>query len=187
MRDNAAGGPLIDMNSANRPEVLIPSTELAAAIERLAAEIRRDYLDKAPLLLGILKGSFMFMADLVRRLDFPLEIEFIRLSSYGQGAESSGKIKVVQGLRSAVRDRDMLVVEDIIDTGLTVAYLMEYLRKKRPASLRLCALLDKPSRRRVPVSVDYTGIIVPDKFLVGYGLDCDEQYRNLSDVCVLGE
>ena len=175
------------MNSEHRPEVLIPHTEIAAAIDRLATEISRDYLGKEPLLLGILKGSFMFMADLVRRLDFPLEIEFVRLSSYGRGTDSSGKINVVQGLRSVVRDRDVLVVEDIIDTGLTVAYLLDYLRKKRSASLKLCALLDKPSRRRVPVPIGYTGITVPDKFLVGYGLDCDEKYRNLPDICVLGE
>ena len=175
------------MNSTNRPEVLISAADIAAAIDRLAAEISRDYLGKAPLLLGILKGSFMFMADLVRKLDFPLEIEFVRLSSYGGGTESSGKINVVQGLRSVVRDRDVLVVEDIIDTGLTVAHLLDYLRKKRPASLRLCTLLDKPSRRRVSVPIDYIGITVPDKFLVGYGLDCDEKYRNLPDICVLGE
>ncbi|HEY41188.1 MAG TPA: hypoxanthine phosphoribosyltransferase [Dehalococcoidia bacterium] len=175
------------MNSENRPEVLIPSTEISAAVDRLAADIRRDYAGKEPLLLGILKGSFMFMADLVRRLDFPLEIDFVRLSSYGGGTESSGKINVVQGLRSDVKSKDVLVVEDIIDTGLTVAYLLEYLHKKRPASLKLCTLLDKPSRRRVPVSIDYTGITVPDKFLVGYGLDCDEVYRNLPDICVLGE
>jgi hypoxanthine phosphoribosyltransferase len=175
------------MNIEHRPEVLYSSTEVAATVDRLAAEIRRDYLDKEPLLLGILKGSFMFMADLVRRLDFPLEIEFVRLSSYGKGIESTGKIQVVQGLRSVVKNRDVLVVEDIIDTGLTVAYLLDYLRKKRPASLRLCALLDKPSRRRVPVPIDYIGITVPDKFLVGYGLDCDEKYRNLPDVCVLEE
>ena len=175
------------MNTERRPEVLIPAAEIAAAVDRLAAEIHRDYPGKEPLLLGILKGSFMFMADLVRRLDFPLEIEFVRLSSYGGGMESSGKINVVQGLRSAVKGRDVLVVEDIIDTGLTVAYLIEYLRRKRPSSLRLCTLLDKPSRRRVPVSIDYIGITVPDKFLVGYGLDCDEVYRNLPDICVLEE
>jgi hypoxanthine phosphoribosyltransferase len=175
------------MNSENRPEVLIPATEIAATVDRLASEIRRDYAGKETLLMGILKGSFMFMADLVRRLDFPLEIEFVRLSSYGRGTESSGKINVVQGLRSVVRGKDVLVVEDIIDTGLTVAYLLEYLRKKRLASLKLCALLDKPSRRRVPVSIDYTGITVPDEFLVGYGLDCDEMYRNLPDICVLGD
>ena len=175
------------MNSESRPEVLIPGSEIATAIDRLANEIRRDYAGEEPLLLGILKGSFMVIADLVRRLDFPLEIDFIRLSSYGGGTESSGKINVVQGLRSVVRGRNVLVVEDIIDTGLTVAYLLEYLHKRKPASLRLCALLDKPSRRRVPVSIDYIGINVPDKFLVGYGLDCDERYRNLPDICVLGE
>ncbi|HEY33549.1 MAG TPA: hypoxanthine phosphoribosyltransferase [Dehalococcoidia bacterium] len=173
------------MNSESRPEVLISSNEIAATVDRLAAEIRRDYLGKDPLLLGILKGSFMFMADLIRLLDFPLEVEFVRLSSYGRGTESSGKMNVVQGLRSTVKGRDVLVVEDIVDTGLTVAYLMEYLSKKRPALLKLCALLDKPSRRRVPVSIDYIGITVPDKFLVGYGLDCDEKYRNLPDVCIL--
>jgi hypoxanthine phosphoribosyltransferase len=173
------------MNSESRPEVLYSSTEIAATVGRLAAEIRGDYLDKEPLLLGILKGSFVFMADLVRRLDSPLEVEFVRLSSYGRGTESSGRISVVQGLRSAVRGRDVLVIEDIIDTGLTVAYLLDYLRKKRPASLRLCALLDKPSRREVPVPIDYLGITVPNKFLVGYGLDYDEKYRNLPDVCVL--
>ena len=177
----------MNMNSEPKREVLIPATEIAAAVDRLAAEIQRDYQDRTPVLLGILKGSFMFMADLVRRLDFPLEIDFVRLSSYGHGTESSGKIQVVQGLRSAVRGRDVLVVEDIIDAGLTVAYLLEYLRKKRPASLKLCTLLDKPSRRRVPVSIDYIGITVPDKFLIGYGLDCDEKYRNLPDVCILGE
>ena len=175
------------MNGESRPEVLIPDSEIATAIDRLANEIRRDYAGEEPLLLGILKGSFMVMADLVRRLDFPLEIDFIRLSSYGGGTESSGKINVVQGLRSVVRGRNVLVVEDIIDTGLTVAYLLEYLHKRKPASLRLCALLDKPSRRRVPVSIDYIGITVPDKFLVGYGLDCDEKYRNLPDICVLGD
>ena len=175
------------MNSERRPEVLIPGAEIATVIDRLAAEISRGYSGKEPMLIGILKGSFMFMADLVRKLDFPLEIEFVRLSSYGQGTESSGKINVVQGLRSEIKDRDVLVIEDIIDTGLTVAYLLEYLHKKRPASLRLCALLDKPSRRRVPVSIDYVGITVPDKFLVGYGLDCYEKYRNLPDVCVLEE
>ncbi len=175
------------MNSLNRPEVLIAGAEIVTVIDRLTSEIRRDYHGKEPLLLGILKGSFMFMADLVRRLDFPLEIEFVRLSSYGRGTESSGKIKVVQGLRSAVRGRDVLVVEDIIDTGLTVAYLLDYLRKRRPASLRLWTLLDKPSRRRAPVSIDYIGITVPDKFLVGYGLDCDEKYRNLPDICTIEE
>jgi hypoxanthine phosphoribosyltransferase len=156
-------------------------------VKRLASEITRDYHDKNPLLIGILKGSFMFLADLVRQLDFPLELEFVRLSSYGRGRQTSGKVKVVQGLRSAVRGRHVLVVEDIIDTGITVAFLLDYLKSKKPVSTRLCTLTDKPSRRRVPVTIDYTGFTVPDKFLVGYGLDCDEQYRNLPEIYYLEE
>ncbi len=152
---------------------------------RLASEIGRDYRDKNPLLVGILKGSFVFMADLVRALDFPLELDFIRLSSYGGGTQSSGSIIIEQRLRSSVRGRHVLVVEDIVDTGITVAFLLDHLKRKKPASLALCALLDKPSRRRVPVTINYLGTTVPDKFLVGYGLDFNEKYRNLPDVCVL--
>lgn len=181
------GGSDIAVPVEPETEVLLSRTEIAAAIDRLAAEVRRDYLGKCPLLVGILKGSFVFMADLVRRLDFPLEIDFVRLSSYGHGTESSGQVRVVQGLRSPVRGREVLVIEDIVDTGLTDSYFLEYLRKKRPASLRLCSLLDKPARRRFPVTIDYLGFSIPDRFVVGYGLDLDEKYRNLSDVCVLVE
>jgi hypoxanthine phosphoribosyltransferase len=159
--------------------------EIASIVKRLAAEISRDYRDKNPLLIGILKGSFVFMADLIRCLDFPMEVDFIRLSSYGSGTQTSGNVRVVQGLRSKLRSRHVLVVEDIIDTGITVALLIEYLKKKKPASLKLCALLDKSSRRRVPMTIDYLGTAVPDKFVVGYGLDFSEQYRNLPDICVL--
>jgi hypoxanthine phosphoribosyltransferase len=166
---------------------LYPHAEIDSAVKRLASEITRDYHDKNPLLIGILKGSFIFLADLVRRLDFTLEIEFIRLSSYGSGRQTSGKVKVVQGLRTAVGGRHVLVVEDIVDTGITVAFLLDYLKKKKVASARLCALTDKPSRRRITVDIDYTGFTVPDKFLVGYGLDCDEKYRNLPDICYLEE
>ncbi len=173
------------MSSQTKHQILFSRQEIAAAVGKLAAEIKRDYQDKNPLLIGILKGSFMFMADLVRLLGFPLEVEFIRLSSYGGGKESSGKIKVVQGLRSQVRDRDVLVIEDIVDTGLTTGFLLNYLRRKKPASLRLCALTGKPSRRQVPVAIDYLGFTVPDKFLVGYGLDLDEKFRNLPDICVV--
>lgn len=170
-----------------KPRVLLTQQEIDAAVKRVASEISKDYQGKCLLLVGILKGSFIFMADLVRLLDFPLEVEFIRLSSYGHGKESGGRIRVVQGLRADLGGRDVLVVEDIVDTGLTVAFLMDYLRKKRPASLKLCALADKPSRRRVPIVIDYLGFTVPDKFLVGYGLDCDEKFRNLPDICVVEE
>jgi hypoxanthine phosphoribosyltransferase len=173
------------MTSSNEPRVLIPRAEVASAVARLAAQVSRDYRDKDPLLIGILKGSFVFMADLGRALDFPLELDFVRLSSYGRGRQSSGSIRVVQGLRSRVRGRHVLVIEDIIDTGTTAAFLLDYLKKKRPGSLRLCALLDKPARRRVAVTIDYLGFDVPNKFIVGYGIDCNEKYRNLPDVCVL--
>src|SRR4030042_6829986 len=164
------------MNSQARPTVLIPRAEIEAAVARLASEISRDYRDKNPLLLGILKGSFMFMADLVRKLDFPLEVEFIRLSSYGSGQQTSGRVKVVQGLRFNVKGSHVVVVEDIVDTGITLTFLMEYLKKKKPASLKLCALTDKPSRRRIPLEINYKGITVPDKFIVGYGIDCEQKY-----------
>jgi len=175
------------MSSQPKPHILFSREEIEATVKRLAAEIRKDYQGKYPLLIGILKGSFMFMADLIRLLDFPLEVEFIRLSSYGRGRESSGKIKVVQGLRSPIKGRDVLVIEDIVDTGITVAFLLDYLRKKKPTSLKLCALTDKPSRRQTPVTIDYLGFTVPDKFLVGYGLDWDEKFRNLPDICFVEE
>ena len=173
------------MSSQPKPHILFRREEIEATVKRLAAEIKKDYQGKHPLLIGILKGSFMFMADLIRLLNFPLEVEFIRLSSYVGGKESSGRIKVVQGLRSPIKGRDVLVIEDIVDTGLTISFLLDYLRKRKPASLKLCALTDKPSRRQVPVTIDYLGFTVPDKFLVGYGLDWDEKFRYLPDICVL--
>jgi len=173
------------MDSTAKPRILVPGAEIQSIVTQLASAITRDYADKNPLFIGILKGSFVFLADLVRRLDFPLELDFIRLSSYGSGRQTSGKVRVEQGLRSAVRGRHVLVVEDIVDTGITAAFLLEYLKKKDPASVRLCALLDKPSRRRVPITIDYLGVEVPDKFVVGYGLDCDEKYRNLPDIGVM--
>ena len=175
------------MSSQYEPQVLFSRQEIEAMVKKLAAEISEHYCAKNPLLVGILKGSFIFMADLVRLLDFPLEVDFVRLSSYGSGKESSGEVKVVQELSTGVRGRDVLVVEDIVDTGRSVAFLMDYLQKREPASLKLCVLTDKPSRRQVPVTIDYPGFTVPDKFLVGYGLDWDEKFRNLPDICTLGD
>ena len=173
------------MSSQPKLHILLTRQQIEDTVSKLAAKVSDDYRDKHPLLIGVLKGSFMFMADLIRRLDFPLEIDFIRLSSYGTGRESSGKIKVVQSLGTEVKDRDVLVVEDIVDTGRTTAFLLNYLLKKKPASLKLCALSDKPSRRQIPVTIDYPGFTVPDKFLVGYGLDWDEKFRNLAEIYVL--
>jgi len=165
--------------------ILFTKDEIAATVGRLAAEISHDYRDKNPILIAVLKGSFMFLADLVRRLDFPLEIEFVRISSYGGGTESSWTVKMAPGALPKIKGRHVLVVEDIIDTGLTSAFLLDYLGRKKPASLKLCSLTDKADRRRVMVNIDYRGLTVPDRFIVGYGLDCDEKYRNLPDIYVL--
>jgi len=170
---------------SSQPKVLITQDEIRQAVAKLASEIRRDYQGKQPLLIGILKGSFVFMADLVRELGLPVEVDFVKLSSYGSGKETSGKVKVVQSLKAPIKDRDVLVVEDIVDTGLTVSFLMNYLRKKKPASLKLCALTDKPSRHEVPVAIDYLGFTVPNKFIVGYGIDWNEQFRYLKDICYM--
>jgi len=171
----------------SQPKTLITSDEITNAVARLAGEISRDYKGKQPLLIGILKGSFVFMADLIRQLDLPLEVDFVTLSSYGAAREASGKVRVVQGLRTPIKGRDVLVIEDIVDTGTTISFLLDYLRKRKPASLRLCSLTDKPSRRRVPVSIDYLGFTLPDKFIVGYGLDWNEKFRYLPDICFLEE
>ncbi|MFC1917955.1 hypoxanthine phosphoribosyltransferase [Chloroflexota bacterium] len=166
-------------------KVCFPRADIEKAVRRLAAEITAEYQQKNPVLIGVLKGAFVFLSDLVRHLDFSLDVDFIRLSSYRQGSESSGSVRILQELTTPIQGRDTLVVEDIVDTGLTTSFLLEYLKKKNPASLRLCTLTDKPSRRQAPVRIDYLGFSVPDKFLVGYGLDLDEKYRNLPDICYL--
>ena len=171
------------MTAPEQLKVLLTEEEIRGGVKRLAREINRDYQHKHPLLLGILKGSFVFMADLIRLLEVPVEIEFVRLSSYGSARVTSGEIKVVQGLRSKIKGRDVLVIEDIVDTGTTVGYFLDYLRRKKPASLKLCTLFDKPSRREIPLPIDYLGFTIPDKFVVGYGLDYDEQFRHLPRLC----
>ena len=167
------------------PKVFITREQIRDVVQRLAEEIRRDYRAAPPLLLSTLKGSFMFLADLVRVLDLPVEITFVRLSSYGSGTVSSGQIEVVQDLYEDIRARDILLIEDIIDSGRTVGFLHTYLEPRAPASVRVCTLLDKPQRRQVPVTIDYCGFTIPDVFVVGYGLDWNEQYRHLPDICVL--
>jgi len=168
-----------------RLKILIGRDDIAKAVSRLAREIKSDYRDKQPLLVSVLRGSFMFTADLVRQIDLPLELDFVRLSSYGPGRESSGKVRITQGVKTPVEDRDVLVVEDIVDTGITISFLLDYLESRQPASLKVCTLTDKPSRRRVPVPIDYRGFTVPNKFIVGYGLDCDQKFRNLPDIYAL--
>lgn len=167
------------------PQVLISRSEIDATVRRLAGEIKRDLSGEKPLLVCVLKGSFVFAADLMRALNMPLEIQFVCASSYGGGTETSGKVKMRLGIKGPIAGRHVVVLEDIVDTGLTVNYIMKYLKRKKPSDVRLCALLDKPSRRRVPVSVDYRGFTVPDKFIVGYGIDWDEKFRYLPDICFI--
>ncbi len=175
------------MNTQPELNVLVSRRGIAAVVKKLAEEIRRDYADRNPLLVGVLKGSFVFLADLVRAVDIPLQVDFVKLTSYGSGVQSSGLVTVLLDLNCSLEGRHVLVVEDIVDTGLTSSFLCDYLSRKGPASLRLCSFASKPSRRRVGIRIDYLGLEVPDKFVVGYGLDCAEKYRHLPDLCILKE
>ena len=168
-------------------EVLIPKREIDNKISELADQIRRDYEDAHPLVVGTLKGSFVFMSDLIRKLNFPMQMDFVRVSSYGAGTETSGKVKMTKRLETPVRGRHVLLVEDIVDSGLSARFILDYLDRRKPQSVRLCTLFDKPSRRLVEVPVHYVGFTVPDLFVVGCGLDFNEEYRYLSDLCVLEE
>lgn len=165
------------------PKIILSADEIGAGVQRLAHQIANDYRGKNPILLGVLKGCFVFMADLVRHLDLPVEVEFVTLSSYGRGrTETSANIGCILGLRVDVRDRHILVVEDIVDTGRTLRFTLDYLQARNPASLKVCALFDKPACHQVEVPIDYLGFIIPDVFVVGYGLDYDECYRQLPEL-----
>lgn len=167
--------------------VLLPAATIHARIQELAAQIDRDYPEGPVYLVGILKGACFFLADLARAMKTPARIEFVGISSYGQGKTSSGEVKLTKDLDASVEGRDVIVVEDIVDSGITLSYLMQVFQQRRPRSLRIATLLDKPERRQRPVKVDYVGFQIPDEFVVGYGLDYAEDYRNLPDVCVLSE
>lgn len=169
----------------NKPLILIRKQDIKKTISTLANQIREEYKGKNPIVISVLKGSAIFFADLIREVNIPLQIEFVQLSSYGSSTETSGKVKIIHPLRTPIRNRHVLIIEDIIDTGLTISYLMNYLKRRKPASLKLCALADKPSRRIVPVNIDYLGFTVPDKFIVGYGIDFNENFRYLPDICVI--
>ncbi|MBO5305189.1 MAG: hypoxanthine phosphoribosyltransferase [Clostridia bacterium] len=169
-------------------EVLVDETKIQEITERLAAEITRDYASspRKLLVLSILKGSLPFTADLIRKIPLPLEIDFMKVSSYGAGTVSSGQLKITLDLnRDDIRDLDILVVEDIIDSGNTLTKLKKHLEDRGAYSVKICTLLDKPSRREVPLKADYCGMEIPDKFVIGYGLDFDEKFRNLPYVGVL--
>jgi hypoxanthine phosphoribosyltransferase len=166
-------------------EILIDEKTLQARIRELGEQISRDYQGKRPILVGVLKGAFMFMADLIRHISIPHEIDFMATSSYGAATESSGIVRILKDLDTPISGRDVLIVEDIIDTGLTLDYLLRILRARNPASIRVCTLLDKRERRRIPIPLDYVGFEIPNKFVVGYGLDFGEIYRNLPYIAVL--
>ncbi len=170
-----------------KPHILIGRAEIAAAVKRIAAEIEKDYHGRDLLVMGVLKGAFVFCADLVRLIDLTLVVDFIGLSSYHQGQKTSGLIRVTHHPSCSLKGKDVLVVEDIVDTGLTTTFLLSYLKKQGPASIKLCSLTDKPSRRQVPVTIDYLGFTVPERFIVGYGIDYGERFRNLKDICYVEE
>jgi len=163
-----------------RLRVLIPR-------RRIQGAVRRDYSGQPLVLVGILKGAFVFLADLVRALDMPVEIDFVQAASYGAGTASSGRVRLRRRVQTPLRGKHVLLVEDIADTGLTVASVQRHLKRQGALSVKVCILLDKPSRRRVPVTIDYVGFTIPNVFVVGYGTDWNEQYRHLPDVCVREE
>jgi hypoxanthine phosphoribosyltransferase len=166
-------------------EVLIPSSDIQEKLTEIGERITEEYKGKRLLLVGVLRGAVIVLGDLMRKIDLPCEIDFMDISSYGTGTSSSGVVRILKDLEEDITDRHVLVVEDIIDTGLTVSYLLRSLQARKPASLEIFALLSKPSRRRVELDVKYLGFEVPDEFVVGYGLDFAGAYRNLPDICVL--
>ncbi len=166
-------------------KVLFSEEQLKSAVKKIAGEINRDYEGKEPVLIGILKGSVVFMADLMREISVDCTTDFMSVSSYGGGTETSGSVRIRKDLDRSITGKDVIVIEDILDSGTTLSHLLEILEVRRPNSLKLCVLLDKPERRVTPVKYDYVGLTVPDEFIVGYGLDYDEKYRNLPYIGVL--
>ena len=166
-------------------EVLFSQQQLEERVDQIAQEITRDYAGKEIVLISVLRGSFVFMADLCRRIDLPCTIDFMSVSSYGSGTSSTGQVQITKDLSEDISGRHIIVVEDILDSGNTLSYLLKILDHRRPASIRLCTLLDKPERRVKPVEVHYTGFTIPDAFVVGYGLDYAEHYRNLPYIGIL--
>ncbi len=165
--------------------VLIAEEEVDKKIREIAEKISKDYEGKTVTLICILKGSVFFTCELAKRITIPVKLDFMSVSSYGAGTESSGRVKIIKDLDDSVEGKDIIVIEDIIDSGRTLSHLMTLLSSRKPNSIKLCTLLDKPDRRVVPVDVDYTGFNIPDKFVVGYGLDYDQNYRNLPYIGVI--
>jgi len=172
---------------ALQQEVLYPRELIDKRVKELAADISRDYQGRELIVIGILKGAFIFMADLIRCLSVPCRVDFVRLASYGAGATSSGKVVMTKDIETSINGCDILIVEDIVDSGLTLTFLVNWLQERNPLSIRVCALLDKRARRQVDFEADYVGFTVDEGFIVGYGLDVDEKARFLPDICVIKE
>jgi hypoxanthine phosphoribosyltransferase len=168
-------------------EILIAEDVLQSKVKELGAKITEDYKDSDLLLVCVLKGAVIFVSDLMRNIDLPLDIDFMAISSYGTNTQSSGVVRILKDLNTAIEGRHVLIVEDIIDSGLTLSYLVDNLKSRRPASVEICTILDKPDRRKTNLEIKYTGFKVPDEFVVGYGLDYAEKYRNLPYIAVLKE
>ena len=166
-------------------EILIPAEDIQRRVGELGAQLAADYAGKRPILVGVLRGATVFMVDLMRAMDIPLAVDFMATSSYGASTRSSGVVRILKDLDTVIEGKHVLIVEDIIDSGLTLQYITEMLWTRRPASLRICTLLDKPANRKVQIKVDYIGFTIPNKFVVGYGLDFGELYRNLPYIGVL--
>ena len=168
-------------------EILLSQEQLEQRVAQLGAEIMRDFAGRAPLFVGVLKGCFVFMADLMRHVDLPCSIDFMAVSSYGSGTKTTGAVKIIKDLNQDIEGRDIILVEDILDSGVTLHYLTEYLSVRKPATITIATLMDKPARRKAPVYARYSGFEIPDAFVVGYGLDYDERYRNLPYIGILKE
>jgi hypoxanthine phosphoribosyltransferase len=175
------------MPDPNIGEILVQPDELAHRVSELAEQISADYADKDVLLIGVLKGAVFFLADLMRKMDVDCEVDFMAVSSYGSSTDSSGVVRILKDLDASIEGRHVLIVEDIVDSGLTLSYLFRMLGGRSPASLEVCALLTKPDRREVDMPIRYIGFEIPNKFAIGYGLDHAERYRNLPYVAVLNE
>ena len=166
-------------------EILLTKEQIAAGVARLGKEINADYQGKVPLLVAVLKGAVVFLSDLIRAIEIPVRFDFMAVSSYGPSTQTTGQVQILKDLGQSIEGQHVIVVEDIIDTGLTLRYILENLSSRKPASLKICTFLDKPSRREVDLKPDYNGYDIPDEFVVGYGLDFAEQYRNLPYIGVL--
>ena len=166
-------------------QILYTEEELRKRVKELGCQITADYAGREPLLISVLRGAYIFMADLTRSINLDVTVDFLSVSSYGAGTVSSGQVEIKKDLSSSIEGKDLIIVEDILDSGNTLYYLMDVLRARKPASVRLCTLMDKPERRAKPIKADYVGFTIPDAFIVGYGLDYAEKYRNLPYVGVL--